>query len=294
MKRSYIGLIALLVVALVAIWAFSRNDEAASMLGLNTATFDKTLFAAATSSEQAQVPQPKGRATGDGKRSVPAPRGKKGATAATTSSAGTGNNEHYVRPANVAMDTTKKNILFIGDSMLEGLKPRLAAYAEANGHKMNAVIWYSSTTEIWGRNGAVKVREYVKKFKPDYIFISLGGNELFVSNIQEKRQQYVDAILREFGNIPYVWIGPPNWKPDTGINKMLSASCRDGSFYLSYTPDQHYDRARDGAHPTRTSAQAWMDRVCTWVVNKSSHPIRLNRPSKTTASCHTEILQPAK
>lgn len=178
--------------------------------------------------------------------------------------------------------------------MLEGLSPRLAAYARENGHTLNSVIWYSSTTEIWARNGATKVREYIRRYKPDYIFISLGGNELFVSKIRERRQKYVDAILREFGDIPYVWIGPPNWKKDTGINDMLAASCRDGSFYLSYTPDQHYERARDGAHPTRSSAQAWMDRVCTWVTTKSAHPIRLNRPSQATARCNTITLDPVE
>lgn len=45
-------------------------------------------------------------------------------------------------------DTMPKSILFIGDSMLEGLSPRLAAYAKHNGHRLNSVIWYSSTTEI--------------------------------------------------------------------------------------------------------------------------------------------------
>ena len=33
------------------------------------------------------------------------------------------------------LDTTSQNILIIGDSMLEGLNPRLAAYAKANGHR---------------------------------------------------------------------------------------------------------------------------------------------------------------
>ena len=281
--------------ALLAVWAFSQDffgsgSSAATKAGLKPASFNKTLLAERgdVKSGKAAVP-PRHSSVSDASRpSVPLPPGKRGGAQPP------GDNVNYQRPAGVATDTTSKNILFLGDSMLEGLKPRLAAYAEENGHTMNAVIWYSSTTEIWGRNGAVKVREYIQKFKPDYIFMSLGGNELFVSDIKDKRQQYVDAILREFGDIPYVWIGPPNWKPDTGINDMLAASCAAGSFYLSYTPDQHYDRARDGAHPTRSSAALWMDRVCKWVVTKSAHPIRLNRPAKDKGNCHTEILQPVK
>ena len=46
------------------------------------------------------------------------------------------------------LDTAAKNILFIGDSMLEGLSPRMAAYAKKNGHTLTSVIWYSSSTEI--------------------------------------------------------------------------------------------------------------------------------------------------
>ena len=34
------------------------------------------------------------------------------------------------------MDTTSKTILFIGDSMVECLFPRMSAYAKKNGHKL--------------------------------------------------------------------------------------------------------------------------------------------------------------
>ena len=52
----------------------------------------------------------------------------------------------------VACDSLPKTILFIGDSMLEGLGPRMAAYADHNGHTLYEVMWYSSTSEIWGRS----------------------------------------------------------------------------------------------------------------------------------------------
>ncbi len=41
----------------------------------------------------------------------------------------------------VTVDTASQNILIIGDSMLEGINPRLAAYAKENGHTLNSVIW---------------------------------------------------------------------------------------------------------------------------------------------------------
>lgn len=186
------------------------------------------------------------------------------------------------------LDTAAKCILFIGDSMLEGLSPRMAAYAEKNGHSLTSVIWYSSTTEVWGCSD--RLTQYMERFRPDYILICLGANELFVPNIKERRQQYVKRLLAQIGQTPYVWIGPPNWKPDTGINDLIASCVQPGCFFLSNR--QHFDRKSDGAHPTAASAADWADRVCAWIMNSSSHPIRLARPDSVTAHCRTLVLQP--
>lgn len=177
-----------------------------------------------------------------------------------------------------APDTMPKTILFIGDSMLEGLSPRLAAYCAENGHKLYSVIWYSSTSEVWGRSD--KLKYYIRTLKPDYIFISLGANELFVKDIISKRAGYVDKILSDVGSIPYVWIGPPNWKPDTGINKLIASKTRKGSFFLS--DGMSFERSKDGAHPTRSSAALWMDSVARWMPRHAAHPIKLDKPKASS------------
>jgi len=176
------------------------------------------------------------------------------------------------------LDTASKTILFIGDSMLEGLSPRLAHYAKQNGHKLYSVIWYSSTSEVWGRSG--KLARYIRQLHPDYIFICLGSNELFVSDIAAKRDKYVKQIVKEIGNIPYVWIGPPNWKKDTGINDLIAVNVPAGSFFVSN--GMHFERSRDGAHPTRASASLWMDSVARWMPGHSRHPIKMSRPKDKT------------
>ena len=89
--------------------------------------------------------------------------------------------------------------------MLEGLGPRMAAYADHNGHTLYEVMWYSSTSEVWGRSD--RLAGYIGRIKPDYIFICLGANELFVKDIAEKRTKYVDRILADIDTIPYLWIG---------------------------------------------------------------------------------------
>lgn len=189
------------------------------------------------------------------------------------------------------VDTASQSILFIGDSMLEGLSPRLAAYAKENGHKMNTVIWYSSTSNVWGECDTLKT--FIRRFKPSYVFICLGANELFVKDIAKKRDKYVKTILSQIGNIPYLWIGPPNWKEDTGINDLIAANAKPGCFFLSN--GMHFDRAKDGAHPTRSSAVQWMDSVVRWMPENCAHPIKLNIPQvKTGKPQRVVVLQPKR
>lgn len=172
------------------------------------------------------------------------------------------------------LDTAAKTILFIGDSMLDGLYPRLAAYSARNGHTLYAVIWYSSTSEKWGGSGRLK--SYIDRLSPDYIFICLGANELFVKDIAAKRDIHVKTILGEIGDIPYLWIGPPNWKPDTGINDLIAANAAPGTFFLSN--GMSFERGKDGVHPTKASAAQWMDSVVRWMPANHPHPIRLELP----------------
>lgn len=183
-----------------------------------------------------------------------------------------------VQPA--VIDSTPRTLLFIGDSMLEGLSPRLAAYAKENGHTLYSVIWYSSTSEVWGRSD--KLNGYIDRIKPDFVFVSLGANELFVRDIATKRDGYVKKILADIGDLPYLWIGPPNWKPDTGINDLVAANTKPGMFFLSN--GMTFERARDGAHPTRSSAVVWMDSVVTWMLANHPQPFVLDRPQANTAS----------
>lgn len=176
----------------------------------------------------------------------------------------------------VPVDTATQTIMIFGDSMLEGLAPRLAAYAEHNGHTLYSVMWYSSTSEVWGKSD--KLKHYIERLHPTYIVLCLGSNELIVSDIAKKREKYVKKILADIDTIPFVWIGPPNWRKDTGINDLIAANAPLGTFFLS--DGMSFDRAKDGAHPTRTSAAAWLDSVVRWMPANALHPIRLDVPDK--------------
>jgi hypothetical protein len=186
----------------------------------------------------------------------------------------------------VVRDTCSQRILFFGDSMLEGLSKRLKQYASENNHDLMNVIWYSSSTKIWGQR-ADTIAHFIRDFKPTYIFVCLGANELFVRN-PENNDAYVKQILSQIGNIPYIWIGPPNWKEDTGINDLIQKNVAPNCFFAS---DQlTYERASDGAHPTFSSAAKWMDSIAIWMNDR----ILMDFPQDDQSKGLTILLKPLK
>ncbi len=191
----------------------------------------------------------------------------------------------------VETDTMPKTILFIGDSMLEGLSPRLAAYCAKNNHELYTVIWYSSTSEIWGSCDTLST--FIRRFDPDYVMVCLGANELFIRDIKSKRDRYVKNILSQIGDRPFLWIGPPNWKADTGINELIESNTEEGEFFLS--DGMTFQRKKDGAHPTAASAREWMDSVVRWMPMHSAHPIRMDVPDELSGRAkRVVVLQPKK
>jgi len=189
------------------------------------------------------------------------------------------------------MDTTSQKILLIGDSMLEGLMLRLKDYTAYNNHDLKTVIWYSSTTDYFGNSDTLKY--FINQYKPTYIMLVVGANELFVSDIIRKRNRYVKHMLKQIDTINYVWIGPPNWKEDTGINEMILNNV--GSMHYFPSKNLNYQRTKDGAHPTHSSASVWMDSIAVWVMTKSLKPILLKKPlEKSKKSPNAIILQPLR
>lgn len=177
------------------------------------------------------------------------------------------------RPQENPIDTAPQVFLFIGDSMTQNLSIRAAAYAKQNGHKIHTINWDSSGTRIWAQSD--ELDNFIEKYHPTFIFISLGSNELYIRNLDPYRE-YVRTILKKIGDIPYVWIGPPNWKKDEGINDMLLEETAPGTFFRS--EGIQLARKSDQIHPTRDAAVIWFDSVARWIP-KSAHPIRLTIPS---------------
>lgn len=185
-------------------------------------------------------------------------------------------------------DTCKQTFLFIGDSMLEGLTHRFDDYAGFNGHTLHTVIWYSSSSEKWGTTKTLE--HYIAQYKPTFIVVCLCSNELFVRDL-DKRDQYIQSIVKKIGNIPFVWISPPNWKEDTGINELIVKHVGKDRYFDS----THLTLARkkDHAHPTPKAAAEWFDLVAKWMMSKeTNHPVIMKVPDKDYKAASVDILQP--
>ncbi len=180
-------------------------------------------------------------------------------------------------------DSVPKSILIFGDSMTLNLALRLAQYAKQNGHTLHSVNWDSSNTKIWA--DCDTLRHFIREFDVDYVFISLGSNELYFKS-PESRLPYIKRVLEMIDTIPYVWIGPPNWQKDSGINDLLERTCRSGSFFR--TDGMELARKKDHIHPTRAASALWVDSIMRWMP-KSAHPILADFPSDSIGRANANV-----
>ena len=188
------------------------------------------------------------------------------------------------KPLEAPVDSAKQTIFIFGDSMTFNLALRLAQYAKQNGHVIHSVNWDSSNTKIWADHDTLAY--YLDKFKPTQVFVSLGSNELYISK-PETRLPYITRILEVIDTIPYVWIGPPNWKEDMGINDLLQRTCKPGSFFR--TAGMQFERKKDHVHPTRAASALWVDSIMRWLP-KSAHPFVAEMPSDSIGKANPNIV----
>ncbi len=189
-----------------------------------------------------------------------------------------------LQPEIIKTDSLPQSLFIFGDSMTFNLALRLAQYAKQNGHTIHSVNWDSSNTKIWAEHDTLAY--YIEKYHPTQIFISLGSNELYYKD-PESRAPYVKKILEVIDTIPYVWIGPPNWKEDTGINDMLQRICKKRSFFRS--AGMQFKRKKDNIHPTRESSAMWVDSIMRWLP-ESSHPFMADMPSDSIGKSNPNIV----
>jgi lysophospholipase L1-like esterase len=152
-----------------------------------------------------------------------------------------------------------KTVLLVGDSMAEGVGPWLKKKVEATGGRFIDGHERSSTIVWW--QGSGKLRELLALHHPDIVFVALGSNEIFLKQ-PELRAPLIKQMVDEIGARPSFWIGPPSWKPDSGLVHVIEENFQPGHFYNSN--DLKVPRAPDGKHPTAQGYETWTELVWNW------------------------------
>jgi hypothetical protein len=158
-----------------------------------------------------------------------------------------------------AVSLAGKSVLLVGDSMAEGLRPWLQQRVEAAGGRFVGEPWQSST--IIGWQGSGRLREMIERYRPDVVFISLGSNELQARK-PEGRAPLIKQMVAELGQRPAYWIGPPSWKEDRGLLRVIEENFQPGHFYNA--ANLQVPRQRDGKHPTSEGFAQWTQLIWAW------------------------------
>lgn len=156
-------------------------------------------------------------------------------------------------------------VLFIGDSMTGWLAERLNAYGQKNNFEVATVVWDGSTIGKWAKSP--RLTGIIARQNPDVIFVSLGMNELLERNPKARYSSDMDKLLKAFGSVPVLWIGPPSWPGKSGGGAMigfLKNELGNGRFFDSsmLTLDR---QSRSNPHPSRAGMIEWMDTIVNWI-----------------------------
>ncbi len=194
---------------------------------------------------------------------------------------------NYLPTEKKAISTDKQIVLLVGDSMVGRLAPRFNDYAVKNNFEFHSEAWNGSTTRDWAL--AADLEYQIKRFRPTYIIISLGTNDLGYRDYTQ-REAAVRSILQVIGDIPYVWIGPLSYSrfPNRTIVDIIQEQTSKGRFFDS---SYIYAKRVDGIHPTQLSANLWVDKVVEWMKISllATYPLPLDKPDFTTRYIPDEL-----
>ena len=173
-----------------------------------------------------------------------------------------------------AEDTTQttpiKKVLFIGDSMTGWMAERFNAYADNNDFEVATVVWDGSTISKWANSPNLK--NIIQEQAPDAIILSLGMNELFERNPEKQLTESVEKLKESFGDIPFLWIGPPSWPGHSEgetLNTWLEEQLGNKNFFRSF--DLSIPRqSKSNPHPNREGIEEWIDKVAEWIPQNSN------------------------
>lgn len=189
-------------------------------------------------------------------------------------------------------DSAQHRILLLGDSEVGGFKYPLSRYCNANGHKLVGVVEWNSST-ILNFAYADTIEALILKFKPTYIFVLLGLNEVYAKDFSNRLKASYN-FKKKFEHLPFAWIGPASWIPEQGISNVFANVAGIENFYFSNR--LVLPRASDNRHPSVRGYDVWMDSVAIWMKNRPKWALQFNTPPNGVSSSgfNTVFLNAAK
>ena len=148
-----------------------------------------------------------------------------------------------------------KTVLHVGDSMVGGnfgLTKALEQKFTAEGAKF--LRDFKVSESIISYDHSPKLKGLLEKHHPDIVILTLGTNDVFVP-FPAALAGNVQNIVKRIGARECYWMGPPTWKPDTGIVQVLKDNVTPCKFYDSSS--LKLQRAGDGIHPTDRGGADW-------------------------------------
>jgi acyl-CoA thioesterase-1 len=148
-----------------------------------------------------------------------------------------------------------KTVLHVGDSMVggnQGLSRALEQRFTAEGAKF--VRDYKVSESVVSYDHSPKLRSLVDRHHPDIVIITLGTNDVFVPYPAAMVGNIQSIVKRVAGRECY-WMGPPTWKPDTGIVSVLKENVAPCKFFDGSS--LKLARGGDGIHPTDRGGAEW-------------------------------------
>ena len=150
---------------------------------------------------------------------------------------------------------TGKTVLHVGDSMVGGNFGLTRALEQRfSGEGAKFIHDYKVSESIVSYDHSPKLKSLMEKTRPDIVIITLGTNDVFVP-YPASMASNIRNIVKRVGTTECYWMGPPTWKPDTGIVQVLKDNVAPCKFFDS--SNLKLQRAGDGIHPTDRGGADW-------------------------------------
>lgn len=148
-----------------------------------------------------------------------------------------------------------KTVLHVGDSMVGasgGLAKAMEARVTAAGARYVRDAKVSESIVSFDRSS--RLTDLLAEHAPDVVIVTLGTNDATVPHPQAYAPN-VRSIVKRLGARECYWMGPPLWRPDTGIVAMLRENVGPCRFFDASKLD--IGRQGDGVHPTGSGGAKW-------------------------------------